>query len=133
MNIDPDSSGDTADAIGRALEHVEKSERDLEHIREEEHEAEAELREATHELEDAERRAATDIIVNARPREVPGHIVTFEQIAQLAFPGPQPSNTVFSMTYRHAASTPHAGELGPGGSVSVKNGSIFNVSKTVQS
>ena len=56
----------------------------------------------------------TEIIVNARPREVPGHTVTFEQIVQIAFPGPQPPNTVFSMTYRNAASKPHAGELGPG-------------------
>lgn len=43
-------------------------------------------------------------------------------------------NVVFSMTYRHAASTPHAGELGDGGSVDVKKkGTVFNVTRTVQS
>lgn len=74
------------------------------------------------------------IIVNSRPRTVNTHTVTFEQIVQLAFPGPQEPNVVFSMTYRHAASTPHAGELGAGGSVDVKKkGTVFNVTRTVQS
>ena len=133
MNIDRPSSGDTGDPITQALEHIEKAEHDLEKAHEEEREAEKELREAGRELAEAERRSETEIIVNARPREVPGHTVTFDQVAELAFPGPQPPNTVFSMTYRNAASKPHAGELGPGGVVQVKNGTIFNVTKTVQS
>jgi len=133
VNIDRPSSGDTGDPITQALEHIEKAEHDLEKAHEEEREAEKELRKAEHELAEAERRSETEIIVNARPREVPGHTVTFDQVAELAFPGPQPPNTVFSMTYRNAASKPHAGELGPGGVVQVKNGTIFNVTKTVQS
>ena len=53
---------------------------------------------------------------------------------QFAFPGQHDPNVVFSMTYRHAASTPHAGELGAGGSVDVKKkGTVFNVTRTVQS
>ena len=58
-----------------------------------------------------------------------------EQVVKLAFPdaGTQP-NVVYSMTYRNAASKPHAGELGTGGSVEVKKeGTIFNVTPTVQS
>jgi hypothetical protein len=75
-----------------------------------------------------------EIIVNSRPRTVNAATVTFEQIVQLAFPGQHEPNVVFSMTYRHAASTPHAGELGAGGSVDVKKkGSVFNVTRTVQS
>jgi len=75
-----------------------------------------------------------EIIVNSRPREVDQKQVTFEQVVQLAFPGPHETNVVFSMTYRHAASTPHAGELGAGGSVEVKKkGTVFNVTRTVQS
>ncbi|MGJ3627134.1 multiubiquitin domain-containing protein [Sphingomonas sp. MMS24-JH45] len=34
--------------------------------------------------------------------------MTFEQIVELAFPGPHEPNVVFSMTYRKAALTPHA-------------------------
>ncbi|MCE9671829.1 multiubiquitin domain-containing protein [Myxococcus stipitatus] len=75
-----------------------------------------------------------EIIVNARPRVVNDKRVTFEQVVQLAFPGSHEPNAVFSMTYRHAASKPHAGELGAGGSVEVKEkGTTFNVTKTVQS
>ena len=74
-----------------------------------------------------------EIIVNARPRTVPGPDVTFEQIVQLAFPGAPEANVVFSMTYRHAKSKPHQGELGIGGVVTVKKGTVFNVTRTVQS
>ncbi len=74
-----------------------------------------------------------EIIVNTRPRTVPGPEVTFEQIVELAFPGPHEPNVVFSMTYRKAASTPHAGELGAHGSVTIKQGTVFNVTRTVQS
>lgn len=75
-----------------------------------------------------------EIKVNSRDEIVNNKRVTFEQVVQLAFPGPHSPNIVFSMTYRHAASEPHAGELGPGGSVEVKKkGTIFNVTKTDKS
>jgi hypothetical protein len=75
-----------------------------------------------------------EITVNSRQKTVPGKHVTFEQVVQLAFPGPHEPNVVFSMTYRHAASEPHAGELGAGGSVDVKkHGTVFNVTRAVQS
>lgn len=75
------------------------------------------------------------IVVNSRDEPVPDKRVTFEQVVKLAFPGaPAESNVRYSMTYRHAASRPHAGELAEGGSVEVKHqGTIFNVTKTVQS
>lgn len=79
-------------------------------------------------------RLTFEIIVNSRPRTVNARTVTFEQIVQLSFPGQHEPNVVFSMTYRHAASTPHAGELGAGGTVNVKKkGTVFNVTRTVQS
>jgi len=74
-----------------------------------------------------------EIIVNTRPRLVAGPTVSFEQIVELAFPGPHEPNVVFSMTYRKAVSRPHAGELGAHGIVTVKKGTIFNVTRTVQS
>jgi hypothetical protein len=78
--------------------------------------------------------ATFEIIVNARPRTVNARTVTFEEVVQIAFPGPHEPSVVFSVTYRHAASTPHAGELGAGGSVAVKKkGTVFNVTRTVQS
>ncbi len=75
-----------------------------------------------------------EIKVNSRDEIVNNKHVTFEQVVQLAFPGPHGPNIVFSMTYRHAASEPHAGELGPGGFVEgKKKGTIFNVTKTDKS
>lgn len=75
----------------------------------------------------------TEIIVNARARTVPGTRVTFEEIVAIAFPGQAQPNVVFTMTYRHAAATPAAGELAAGGAVNVKKGTTFNVTRTVQS
>jgi len=75
-----------------------------------------------------------EIIVNARPRIVHDEFVTFEQVVELAFPGQHGPNVSFSMTYRHADSKPHAGELGAGGVVEVKHkGTIFNVTRTDKS
>lgn len=75
------------------------------------------------------------ILVNSVEETVPDKHVTFEQVVKLSHPNaPAETNVKFSMTYRNAASLPHAGELGEGGSVEVKKkGTIFNVTRTVQS
>lgn len=75
------------------------------------------------------------IVVNAVEETVPEQHVTFEQVVKLSHPNaPAETNVKFSMTYRNAASHPRAGELGEGGSVDVKkHGTIFNVTRTVQS
>ena len=75
-----------------------------------------------------------EIIVNARPKIIDHQRVTFEEVVHIAFPDVHTPNIRFSMTFRHAESKPHAGDLGPGGVVEVKTkGTIFNVTKTVQS
>lgn len=130
-NAEP-PDGDTE--IEHALEHLKAAEHDLEPATAAERRAESEIRKAEHEIEEAVEHRNTEIIVNSRPREIHGHEVSFEQVVQLAFPGGVANqNTVYSMTYRHAASNPYAGELGPGGKVEVKNGTIFNVTRTVRS
>lgn len=75
------------------------------------------------------------IVVNAIEETVPDNNVSFEQVVKLAYPdAPPETNVKYSMTYRNAASYPHTGELGEGGSVEVKkHGTIFNVTRTVQS
>lgn len=124
--------GDTK--LEHALEHLKRAEQDLEKAEEIERRAEDEIREATHEIEEALKDRQIEIIVNSRPREIDGHEVSFEQIVQLAFPGgAADQNTVYSMTYRKAASHPHAGELGPGGTIEIKKGTVFNVTRTVRS
>jgi Multiubiquitin len=74
-----------------------------------------------------------EIIVNGRQKLVSGLCVTFEQIVELAFPDAHNPNAVFSVTYRKAASVPPEGELGAGGVIKIKKGSIFNVTQTDKS
>ncbi len=133
MKTEDPSPPEHGDPAARALEHVHHAEEDLEKIHQQERRAEHELAEAEHELEEALHPRETEIIVNARKRTVKGNVVNFEEIVQLAFPGSHDPDVAFSMTYRHAASEPHAGELGPGGHVKVKNGTIINVTKTIRS
>lgn len=75
------------------------------------------------------------IILNSREYILGNELATYEQIVALEFQYPPSNpNVSYSMTYRHAASKPHAGELGPGGSVNVKKkGTVFNVTATDKS
>lgn len=75
------------------------------------------------------------ITLNSREYVLTDDLATFEQIVALEFEYPPSNpNTYYSMTYRHAASKPHAGELGSGGSVTVKKkGTVFNVTATDKS
>lgn len=136
------SSSETQDGAGtdaaveQALEHIHQAEQDLGLARADEQRAEDELKGAVEELEQAEHAhpRETEIIVNGRRRIVPNDEVSFEEVLELAFPGPHTDpNVVFSMTYRHAAQHPSAGELAPGGMVKAKTGSVFNVTRTVKS
>lgn len=76
-----------------------------------------------------------EITVNAQEKIVTSPRVTFEQIVLLAFPNnPPDASAEFSMTYRHAASKPPAGELAAGGTIEVKKeGTVFNVTRTIKS
>ena len=72
------------------------------------------------------------IIVNGRPREVTGKMVSYEEIVKLAFPD-DPTNQDIDFTVAYA--NPHGkdGELVAGQEVHVKEGMIFNVTKTNRS
>jgi hypothetical protein len=80
------------------------------------------------------RKTTIEIVVNGREVQVDDKIVTFAHLVAIAYPGEAPApNIIYSITFRGAASKPHSGELAAGGSVEVKNGSIFNVVRTIQS
>lgn len=72
------------------------------------------------------------IIVNGRPREVIGKVVSYEEIVKLAFPD-NPANQDIDFTVAYA--NPHGkdGELVAGQEVHVKEGMVFNVTKTNRS
>lgn len=74
----------------------------------------------------------TVVIINGRPREVTGQRISYSQLVQLAFPDDQPNETtVYTISY----SDPHGkdGTLVSGQDVHVKEGMIFNVTKTNRS
>lgn len=75
---------------------------------------------------------AVTIIVNGRPREVTGKSISYEEIVKLAFPD-DPSNQDHDFTVAYA--NPHGkdGELVAGQDVHVKEGMVFNVTKTNRS
>ena len=75
---------------------------------------------------------AITIIVNGRQREVTGKMISYEEVVRLAFPD-DPANQDNDFTVAYA--NPHGkdGELVAGQDVHVKEGMVFNVTKTNRS
>jgi len=74
------------------------------------------------------------VIVNGREHKVATKVLSFDEVVNLAFPGhPVGDNVVFTVTYRNADSDRREGTLVDGQSVTIKNGTIFNVSQTNRS
>jgi len=138
MNMKPETDDCNLEA---AKGHLMQAERKLQHARTEEGQAEQEIEKAVEKIERIEHEPReSEVIVNGRQREVPGNIVSYEELVKIAFPhGPTKQNTRFTITYKNAAQVPPTGELDMGQKVKVKAGSkcggetIFNVSETVLS
>ena len=73
------------------------------------------------------------IIVNGREKTVTSKELTFDEVVDLAFDDPQRGpNIVFTITYRRGEGNKE-GSLLEGQSVKVKDGMIFNVTRTDKS
>ena len=70
-----------------------------------------------------------NIVVNGRPKKVPGPSISFEQVVALAF-NPVPANAFFTVTWSHGN---QGGSLTPGNRVPIQNGMKFDVTETGQS
>ena len=74
------------------------------------------------------------VIVNGREHKVTEQVLSFADVVKLAFPNPPTGeNIVFTVTYRNADSDKREGTLIEGGTVKIKNGTIFNVTATDKS
>ncbi len=74
------------------------------------------------------------IIVNLEPKDVNKRVLTFWEVVALAYPNPPMGpNIVYTVTYRKAAGPMHQGSLVEGGTVEIKNGTIFSVTQTDKS
>ena len=81
-----------------------------------------------------EKAKATTIVVNGREKTVASKELTFDQVVDLAFDDPQRGPLiVFTITYRRGHGDKPEGSLIEGESVKVKDGMIFNVTRTDKS
>ncbi len=74
------------------------------------------------------------IVVNAREKIVHQEQLTYDNVVALAVdPVPTDPNVLFTIIYTKAHSHPADGKLIKGGSVTIKNGTTFNVTPTSKS
>ena len=75
------------------------------------------------------------IIVNGRPKEVEkNEELTFDEVVTLAFGTPPPGgNIIFTVTYKRGHGNKPEGTLVEGETVKIKDGMIFNVTRTDKS
>jgi hypothetical protein len=76
----------------------------------------------TNTVEDRDVHKEYAIIVNTRP-----------EVVALAFPGAHGTDVTFTITYHRAVAPLHEGNLSEGGQVTIKNGTIFDVTRTTRS
>jgi hypothetical protein len=69
-------------------------------------------------------------IVNGRPRETFKDELTYDEVVRMAFGEPEP-DVVYTVAYANPHG--HDGTLAEGQSVKVKNGMVFNVTRTNRS
>src|SRR5687767_14905414 len=74
------------------------------------------------------------VIVNGEQKTVAAREITFEQLAELAFPNnPKGGNWLYTVTYRRGEGNKPEGTLVQGETVKLKEGMIFNVTATDRS
>jgi hypothetical protein len=74
------------------------------------------------------------IIVNLELKEVEHRVLTFREVVALAYPDPDFKPTIiYTVTYKKAVAPMHQGSLIEGEKVEIKNGTVFNVTKTDKS
>lgn len=76
---------------------------------------------------------AITIVVNGREHKVEKGAISFEEVVALAFPNDTGGQIVYTVTYRRGHPDKPEGTLAPGQSVKIKDGMIFNVTRTDKS
>ena len=76
----------------------------------------------------------TQIVVNGRIEKVDGLEVTYDQIVNIAYPdGSRGPNISYTITYYNGAGDKPEGGLAPGETTKIKDGTVFNVTRTDRS
>lgn len=75
-----------------------------------------------------------DIIVNGTPHPVPDHEVSFDQVVDIAYPdGGRSPLITYTVNFYNGAGRPAEGKLTRDQEVKVKDGTVFNVTRTDRS
>ncbi|MBV8370701.1 MAG: multiubiquitin domain-containing protein [Candidatus Eremiobacteraeota bacterium] len=86
------------------------------------------------EIEDRLEHRPLVIFVNTRERHVNGQTISYDGLVRLAFdPVPTGPNVAFTITYRRGPHEHPEGIVAPGQTVPIKDGEIFNVTRTDRS
>ncbi len=74
------------------------------------------------------------IVVNGTPKRTDRETLSFDDVVAFAFPDPPTGEFIcFTMTYRGGGGRKPEGSLVEGGSVKIKEGTVFNVTVTDKS
>lgn len=75
-----------------------------------------------------------EIIVNLEKKKVEKKVLTFADVVSLVFPIPPIGNEIrFTVSYKNAVAPTRQGDLVAGGTVEIKNGTIFSVAESGKS
>ena len=84
--------------------------------------------------DDKDKKKKVTIIIDGTPHEVEKEKFSYAKIVTLAYPDyPQHTEITYSVMYKKGPNSNHEGTLAPGGAVMIKDGMVFNVSRTGQS
>ena len=120
--------------VGEGLELFKEVEGDREDAAVPKDATELHLKEDEHFHSGEARERKFRIIVNLEPKEVEQRILTFREVVTLAYPNPDFKPTIiYTVTYKRAVGPMREGSLIEGEKVEIKNGTIFNVTKTDKS
>jgi hypothetical protein len=74
-----------------------------------------------------------NIIVNGQQKKFEGESISFQQAVEIAALGPDGPNIVFTVTYKRGQGQKPEGTMVPGDVIKVKEGMVFNVTRTDKS
>jgi len=75
-----------------------------------------------------------DIIVNGTKHPVPGDEVSFDQVVDIAYPdGSRGPLITYTVNFYSSADRPDSGKLTKSQKIKVKDGTVFNVTRTDRS
>jgi hypothetical protein len=75
-----------------------------------------------------------NIVVNGKPKKVEHEVLSFEEVVKLAYPTPPAEGDIaYTVTFHNANQEPKSGDLVQGQTVTVRNGTRFDVKHSVRS